>query len=257
MERILLEACCGGADDVYAAKAAGADRAELNAAMPLGGLTPSIGTMQVATGAGIPVIAMVRPRSGGFCYSEYEFETMCKDAAALLLAGAQGIAFGILTKNGTIDEKRCETLLSIIGNGQKVFHRAFDVTPNWRASLDALCSLGFTRVLSSGQASSALEGAHILAQMAEYARGRIEILPGGGIRPYNAAEIAVRTGCSQMHASLSSQRIDQSASANPVVHFSAPLYPPEHLYTRLDQAGFRDLGDALCREISLCDMQSE
>lgn len=257
MERILLEACCGGADDVFAAKAAGADRAELNSAMFLGGLTPSIGAMEIAAGAGLPIIAMVRPRSGGFCYSDYEFQTMCRDAEALLAAGAQGIAFGILLENGRVDEKRCGSLLRRLGNKQSVFHRAFDVTPNWRFALDALCSLGFTRILTSGQAPSAPEGADTLAHMVKYARGRIEILPGGGIRPRNAAQVLAQTGCTQLHASLSSQRADPSASGNPAIHFGAPLFPPEHLYTRLNQAEFRALGDMLCREKWLCGTRSE
>ena len=86
MERIKVEICCGSADDVFEAAAAGADRVELNAAMFLGGLTPTIGEVLVAREAGIPIMAMVRPREGGFCYTEREFAGMVKEVEALEVA---------------------------------------------------------------------------------------------------------------------------------------------------------------------------
>ena len=65
MKKITLEICCGSVDDVFQAKAAGAHRVELNSALFLGGLTPSLGTVRTAQKAGIPIMAMVRPREGG------------------------------------------------------------------------------------------------------------------------------------------------------------------------------------------------
>ena len=256
MKKILLEACCGSAADVFAAKSAGADRAELSTALALGGLTPSLGAMELAAKAGLPIIAMVRPRSGGFCYNEYEFQTMCRDAEALLSAGAAGIAFGIFLADGRVDEKRCAALLRHIGDQQSVFHRAFDVTPDWREAMDSLCGLGFTRILTSGQALSALEGAQTLAHMVEYAGGRIEILPGGGIRPHNAAELIRQTGCDQLHASLSAVCTDPSIPENSAIRFGGRDLPAENLYTRLDATGFETLVNLMQTEISLCDMRS-
>lgn len=250
MKKILLEACCGGVADVFAAKPAGAERAELSAALELGGLTPSLGTMKLAAKAGLPIIAMVRPRGGGFCYNEYEFQTMCRDAEALLSAGAAGVAFGILLADGRVDEKRCAALLRHIGDQQSVFHRAFDVTPDWRAAMDSLCGLGFTRVLSSGQAPSALEGMQTLAHMVEYAGGRIEILPGGGIRAHNAAELIRQTGCDQLHASLSAACADPSIPENSAIHFGARGLSAENLCARLDAAGFKTMVNLLQTEIS-------
>ncbi|MEA4970327.1 MAG: copper homeostasis protein CutC [Candidatus Pelethousia sp.] len=257
MKKILLEACCGGAADVFAAKSAGADRAELSAALALGGLTPSLGAMELAAKAGLPIIAMVRPRSGGFCYNEYEFQTMCRDAEALLAAGAAGVAFGILLADGRVDEKRCAALLRHIGDRQSVFHRAFDVTPDWREAMDRLCGLGVTHILTSGQAPSALEGAQTLAHMIEYAGGRIEILPGGGIRTHNAAELIHKTGCDQLHASLSATCADPSIPASSAIRFGGHGLSAENLYTHLDAASFQSLVNLLQTEISLCDMRSE
>jgi copper homeostasis protein len=133
MRRINVEICCGSADDVFEAAGAGADRVELNSCLFLGGLTPSIGELLTAKGAGIKIMAMVRPREGGFCYTEREFETMLADAAELLKAGADGIVFGFLHLDGTVDKERCKAMMDVIGDKESVFHRAIDVVPDWRA----------------------------------------------------------------------------------------------------------------------------
>src|SRR5215831_897443 len=102
--RILLEVCCCSPDDCAAAEKGGADRIELTCALMLGGLTPSFGLLREARAATkLPIIAMVRPRPGGFCYSAAEFAVMLRDAEIALAEGAAGIAFGILTSAGSID----------------------------------------------------------------------------------------------------------------------------------------------------------
>ena len=106
MSRILMEICCGSADDVIQAEKGGADRVELNSNLFQGGLTPSIGMLEVVKRyVSIPVMTMVRPRAGGFCYTDVEFETAKADARTLLLGGADGLVFGFLHEDGTVDEK--------------------------------------------------------------------------------------------------------------------------------------------------------
>lgn len=232
--RILVEICCGTADDVFEAAASGADRVELNAALPLGGLTPSMGELVAAKNAGVELVAMVRPREGGFCYSEREFETMLRDARALIAAGADGIVFGILNPGGTVDAERCRQMVKAIGPKQAVFHRAIDVTPDWRAAIDTLCTLGFRRVLTSGQAATALDGAATIREMIAYVAGRIEILPGAGIRAHNVLELIEKTGCTQVHASLRGTRTDSSCSARPDIRFGGTLSASEDVFGATD-----------------------
>lgn len=241
MRNITLEICCGSVDDVYEAKAAGADRVELNFGMFLGGLTPSLGAVEAARKAGIPIMAMVRPREGGFCYTEREFEGMVHDVRAFAAAGVEGVVFGVLRPDGTVDSGRCKILLEAARGMETVFHRAIDVTPDWRAALDTLVELGFTRVLTSGQAPSVLFGAGTIREMHERAAGRIQILPGGGIRPANVNEVIARTGCTQIHASAGSRRIDPSCQGNPEIHFGGALYPPEDQYSVTDQTRVKSL----------------
>lgn len=240
-EKPLIEICCGTADDVFEAAKGGADRVELNSAVFLGGLTPSIGALKTAQKAGLEIMAMIRPRQGGFCYTDLEFETMLADAHALIEAGADGLVFGILHEDGTVDEKRCAKLLEATKGTPCVFHRAIDVTPDWRSALEIICSLGFRRVLTSGCAPSVQYGAAVIREMVELSNGRAEILPGGGVNLNNAREIVKITGCSQIHASMSAKRRDSSTMTNPAIHFCGAVYPPDDVYSAPDQGMIRKL----------------
>jgi copper homeostasis protein len=205
---VLLEVCVESVDDAKAAARGGAGRIELNAALTLDGLTPSIGLLaevRRAVGARFPVIAMARPRAGDFVYSDSEFRVLLRDAALALEHGADGIAFGILTASGDVDMKRCRRVMGVTKTGASVvavFHRAFDQVRDPFAALEQLIDLGVRRVMTSGHQPTALRGARLIAELLDHAAGRIEILPAGGIRPANARAIVDRTRCDQLHSSL-------------------------------------------------------
>ena len=225
-----------------AAEAGGADRVELNAALALGGLTPSLGTVIEARAAiNLPIIVMIRPRPGGFCYTPRDFAVMQRDVDLALAHDADGIAFGILTEDGTLDEPRCKQLITQIGDREAVLHRAFDVTPDPTDTLERLIDLGVTRVLTSGQEASAYNGAPSIARYREQAAGRIEILPGGGINRFTLADVLARTGCDQVHASLTTTKADRSTQARPHVAFGGAFRPPEDRFSTTDAAAVADL----------------
>jgi copper homeostasis protein len=204
MSRRILEVCLTSADEAEAAELAGADRLELNAALALDGLTPSPGVLQsVLKATSLPIIAMVRPRPGGFCPGDADFAAMQIEAEWLCEAGVAGIAIGILHSDWTIDLQRCRRIReTVASNVAVVFHRAFDITPDPIVALEQLIDLGFTRVMTSGGARTALAGADIICQPTERARDCIEILPAGGIAPANVRELVARTGCRQVHGSF-------------------------------------------------------
>ena len=234
---ILLEVIATSPADCVAAQAGGADRIELCSAMPLGGLTPSLGLLIEARAAvELPIMAMIRPRSGGFAYAESDFAVMLRDAELALAHGADGIVFGCLQPDGRVDISRVRALVTLAGSRETVFHRAFDVTPDPYAALDALIQLGVTRVLSSGQKASALEGAANLAAYRSHVGGRLQVLPGGGITVENVREVVRLTGANQVHASLSGSRRDLSPAANPALHFGALAMPPEDHVRITDEA---------------------
>ena len=153
---MILEICCGSADDVIRAWKGGAHRVELNSNLFHGGLTPTVGSLRVAKqAADIPIMAMVRPREGGFCYTEAEFLTAVEDAKLLLENGADGLVFGFLHEDGRINKERTAILAKLAQDAGKetVFHRAFDVVPDWKETLDVLIELEITRVMTTGQES--------------------------------------------------------------------------------------------------------
>lgn len=209
MPRITLEIACGSIQDAMIADRGGADRLELCSAMELGGLTPSLGlAFEVSERCTTPFVAMIRPRAGGFRFGGPDLAVMERDASLLLEAGASGIVFGCLTGDGDVDVKACRRLMRAAGRNESVFHpveavfhRAFDEARDQLGALDVLIDLGFTRVLTSGGAKTALEGVARIRQLVEKAAGRIEILPGGGIREHNVEAVVKQTGCEQVHLS--------------------------------------------------------
>ena len=230
---ILFEVCCGSTADALAAYHGGADRVELNSDMFHGGLTPTLGSLRTVKkhAPDLKVMCMVRPREGGFYYGRMEFETMLEDASLFLENGADGIVFGFLHEDGTVDKERVQAMLEVIGDHESVFHRAIDVTPDWKAAMDALIELGVTRILTSGQKPTVPEGIFTIKEMMEYAAGRIQVLPGAGITPENAQWVRQMTGTTMMHAALSRTIYDRSAMGNPSIYFGGCVYPPEDRYS--------------------------
>lgn len=238
MNHILLEVCCGSADDVIEAHKAGADRAELNSDLFHGGLTPTLGELIVAKReTGMKIMTMVRPREGGFCYTDAEFATAVEDAKLLLAHGADGLVFGFLHRDGTLDKERTRTLaqLAQAAGKETVFHRAIDVMPDWRGALDALIGLGITRVLTSGQEPDVSLGTATVREMIKYAAGRIEILPGAGITARNMDRVIAETGCSQIHLAAHRDMSDPSVANNRSIYYGGCLYPPEDRFQVIDR----------------------
>lgn len=244
-KKVLIEVCCGSLDDAIEAQNAGADRIELNSSLFFGGLTPSIGTIIEAKKLlKIPVLVMVRPRGGGFCYTDNELKVMEQDIKSAIACGADGIVFGVLKEDGTIDEERCKRIIDLIGDKEAVFHRAFDVTPDPFKALDQLVNLGVKRILTKGQENTIEEGEGLLKKLIEYANNRIEIIPGG-CRPYNIDRIIKEIGCNQLHVASFVTKRDYSTSARSHVYFGSALRVPEDCYDIANYTYIKDMRDNL------------
>ena len=139
-----IEICLESIESVIAAEKGGADRVEFCADLFEGGTTPSLGAFKVAkANSTIAMSVIIRPRGGDFCYSELEFSAMKEDIRLFKEAGADCVVFGILTPDGEIDVKRNKELIELARPMEVTFHRAFDMTPNAKASLETLIGLGF------------------------------------------------------------------------------------------------------------------
>ena len=202
--RILFEVCAADIDSVYAAANGGADRVELCCALSEGGLTPSAGMIKEALKVpGIKVNVLIRPRSGDFVYSEAETRTMLRDIAFCREAGVNGVVFGMLTPEGGIDTAACRLLACEAEGMHMTFHRAFDMCRDPRSAVRAIIDLGFDRILTSGQAATAMAGSALIGIL-QKDFPEITFMAAGGVTPANAAEIIRLAGVREIHASAKS-----------------------------------------------------
>lgn len=223
-----------------AAQEGGADRVELCANLLEGGTTPSAGSMQMARRRlTIGLQVMIRPRGGDFCYSATEFETMKLDVETARKAGANGVVFGILNPDGSVDESRTRELAESARPMNITFHRAFDMTRNPREAMEALAALKIDRILTSGQESSALEGLDLIAELVQAAGDRIIIMPGGGIHERNFHKVLERSGAREIHVAALANMEGAMKFRNSRCFMGGELRPPEFSLLATDAARVR------------------
>ena len=237
---ILIEACVETVASALAAERGGARRLELCAAIGDAGTTPSAGMISaVKAHVRIPVVVIIRPRGGGFVYSGLEMDVMRRDIEGARASGADGIAVGALTPDSRVDEARTRELVRAASEMPVTFHRAFDMTVDLHASLDTLIDAGVTRVLTSGGASTALEGASTISALRERAAGRLEIMAGGGIREGNVAEVVRRTGVTEIHVRPTSIVKTHLSAAGAQIRLRKILPDDESAWEEVDELRIR------------------
>jgi copper homeostasis protein len=195
---------------VRVAQAAGADRVELCIGLVTGGLTPPIGLVGAAVETGLPVHALVRTRPGGFVHDADELDVLVRDVRALVAARAAGVVVGALRADGEVDEYAVSHLVAAADGAPVTFHRALDVVPDRRRALDRLADLGVTRVLTSGGAARAVDGAAVLADLVRHAGvtgGRVQVMAGGGVRVGDIG-LLVAAGVDAIHLSARRPALD-------------------------------------------------
>lgn len=202
--KVTLEICVESVEGAVAAESGGADRIELCSALSEGGITPSIGLVaEVQRRCSLPIMVMIRPRGGSFVYTDDEFQVMLADTRKMRDIGVDGIVTGVLAEDGTVDVKRNKQLAEEAYPLSCTFYRAIDVAIDPLASLDQIIECGFDRVLTSGQALGAPQGAPVIKELVERAAGRISIMAGAGVRPENVAELIRLSGVVEVHSSAS------------------------------------------------------
>ena len=223
---MLIEACVDSVSSALAAEQGGAGRIELCDALETGGLTPSAAKIQLCKERlRIPVVVLIRARAGDFLYGDTTTEVMLRDIALAKAFGADGVAIGALLPDGTIDIARTQAMIEAARPMEVVFHRAFDGTPNPFEALETLKLLKVDRVLTSGQAPTALEGVERLRQLVEGAAGRITILAGGGIDEQNAAAIVQGSGVRELHIRGTTPVASGMTYKKPGFDLTKPLMP--------------------------------
>ncbi|CAJ0580732.1 unnamed protein product, partial [Mesorhabditis spiculigera] len=199
-----LEICIDSFASAKAAIEGGAKQLEVCSALALGGLTPSVGLIAQIRHAypNACLMAMIRCRGGDFVYDEMEMDTMENDIEQLK-PYASGFVFGFLDESNFLDASQCSRMIKTADGMPCTLHRAFDLTADWKETLNSAVRLGFTTILTSGQAPVALQGIKKLKQIVNEASERIEILIGSGVSPATLCELISATGARSFHASAS------------------------------------------------------
>ncbi len=199
---MLLEICVFNTATAIAAEKAGADRIELCENYANGGTTPSYGYLKnVREKIGIPVFPMIRPRGGDYFHSSDEIDIIRKDILLCKELGFEGVVFGLLNQDGSIDKENTARLVEAAYPLEVTFHRAFDRCIHPFEALETLIACGCNRILTSGQEPRVTEGLQMVKQLVEKADGRIIIMPGSGLNSSNVATIIATAGVTEVHTS--------------------------------------------------------
>jgi copper homeostasis protein len=214
-DRFVLEICVESVEHAGAAERGGAHRIELCSDLSSGGITPSAGLMQtVRRHVHALVHVLIRPRAGDFCYSDHELEIMRDDIQAAKRFGMDGVVLGILRDNTRIDVERTKALVELAHPLPVTFHRAFDASGNLEASLEEVIRTGASRILTSGGQPSAADALPTLARLVQAARGRILLMPCGGIDSENVVRIVRTTLAQEFHTSVGASRSGSTSGGN-------------------------------------------
>ena len=204
---MIYEFCAENVTLLEKAMQAGARRIELCDNLAVGGTTPSYGVTKVAVELAAnydtTIMTMIRPRGGDFVYNELEIAIMLEDIRLNAQAGSQGVVFGALTADKKLDKANLEKLIAASKGMEIVFHMAFDELSDedQLEAIDWLSQAGVTRILTrAGVSGDSLDKrfAHY-HRILKHAKGKIEILPGGGIDLDNRQTFIDQLGVTQLH----------------------------------------------------------
>lgn len=203
------ELLCTDLASVETALTAGADRLEICAALEVGGVTPGIAFLAEAVrmaeeSGGVEVVALIRPRRGDFALDTGRGLALLADEIKRAVGvGAGGAACGVLDEHREVDERALGAMLAAVEPSRLTFHRAIDQVPDYGAGVDTLVRAGVERVLTSGGAASALEGASLLGAISERYRGRLEVIAAGGVNGETAELVLEACRPAAIHGSCS------------------------------------------------------
>ena len=189
MIKLTVECCANSVQSAINGQAGGAQRIELCANLELEGTTPSAAAICMAREAlEIDLFVLIRPRGGDFVYSELELEEMIQDIEFCKEIGCDGVVIGALNEDLTINEYQTKAMVQAAHPMQVTFHRAFDKVEDPFQAMQSIIDCGCQRILTSGQAESAIQGIKVLKELVKKADSRISIMAGGGLTAVNVLQ---------------------------------------------------------------------
>ena len=202
MEGYILEACVDSVESALAAAEGGATRLELCSNLVIGGTTPSPWMYEeIRKHSDIRIHALIRPRFGDFCYTESEFSIIRQAVRAFRDMGAEGVVFGILKPDGTLNLEQMKELMEEAKGMSVTLHRAFDLCVDPYEAMEQAIELGIETILTSGQKNICTQGTGLLRELVEKSRGRIKIQVGSGVNAQVIREVYPLTKARAYHMS--------------------------------------------------------
>lgn len=200
---IIRELCLENFTKIPQALQGGVERIELCDNLAVGGTTPSYGIIEEAAKyvaeSKTTLAVMIRPRGGNFVYNSHELKIIETDTLKAVEAGAQNIVFGALTPDNEIDTDALETV-SIAAQGLPItFHMAFDEVADQEKAIDQLVEFGVDKILTHGGPLDQPLNTDKLKSLIDYAKGKINIIIGGGVNAENFESLAQLTGTNYVH----------------------------------------------------------
>jgi len=215
---VALEIAVTSPTGAVVARDGGADRVELCVGLELGGLTPSQALVETTHETGIPAHALVRCRPGGFVHDRDEVALMEREVRTVLRSGAAGVVVGALRPDRTLDtdalRRFVDAARSVSAVAEVTLHRAVDHAADPVAAVAGLADLGFTRVLTSGGAPTALTGQDTIRRMVD-AAGPVQVMAGAGVTPADVAAL-VAVGAAAVHLSAKRPAADSAHAGVPM-----------------------------------------
>ena len=235
MAKLILEICVDSLESVVAASRGGADRIELCANLIIGGTTPTESFIKKSLEVtDTPLNIMIRPRFGDFCYSDFELEVMEAEIKSAKNLGVNGVVFGVLLPDGNLNVPAMKRLRDAAGDMECTLHRCFDVCADAKTALEDAIEIGMTTILTSGQEADCITGVENLKKINEWAKGRIDIMAGAGLKTQYIKEIYEKAGITSFHMSAKERVTSPMIYKNEKVHMGLP--------------GFSEYEKDLCKE---------
>lgn len=251
MKKGLLECCVDSVESAVCAAKGGADRLELCAGLVIGGITPTAAMYkEIRKYTDIPVHALLRPRFGDFCYSDYEVNMIEEEIHQFRELGAQGVVIGALLPDGTLDRKAMERFMQAAKGMSVTMHRAFDVAKEPLKVLEEAKDLGINTILTSGAEDNCVAGKELIRQLVERSEGKIDILVAGGVNSQVIEELQPYTGAASFHMSGKITLDSRMEYRTDRVHMGLPSLSEYEIF-RTSEEKVREAKEVLTRKTEI------
>ena len=196
-----LEVCAFSIKDLIKVSSVKPARIEFCENKSIGGITPDLKLIESAVSSGIPIFPIIRPRGGNFIYSKKEIDQMINTVKICKEKKCQGVVFGVLDKNFSVDEASCRKIMDECNGLSTTFHMAFDECVNPFTSMKKIIDLGFDRILTSGQEENVEDGLQLIEELVKNSNSKISIMPGLKLRSSNIDKFLGNKNIIDFHSS--------------------------------------------------------